>query len=294
MKKPAHHIRNTLLWVLAILLGAGLLAWAFLPKPIPVETARVTRGPYDQLVIEEGKTRAKEIYQIASPVSGDLRRVELHAGDAVKKGDVLAVVDWPQPWEIRSPITGRILKVKRESGGPIEREEVIMEVADPALLEVVSEVLTEDAITIQPGAPVRIESYGACPPLEGKVRLVEPAAFTKVSALGVEEQRVNVIIDFTSPLNECPGLADGFRVNDYISTYHSDDALLVPTGALFRDRQDWTVFKVVDGRARRTPVTIPRRNPNVAMVEGGLKVGDEVIVYPGDDIKDGVRVEASF
>jgi HlyD family secretion protein len=292
MKKTDHKTRNLLLWILAGLLGAGLLVWAFTPKPVLVEIAKVQRGPYDQLVIEEGKTRAKEIFEILSPVSGDLERVQVHEGDTVKKGDVLAVVEWPNPWEIHSPIDGRVLRVKRESGGPIERGNVIMEVADPNYLEVVAEVLTDDAIHIKPGAPVRIESWGGCEPLKGKVRLIEPAAFTKVSALGVEEQRVKVIIDFTSPKGKCEGLADGFRVNNLISTFQAPDALTIPTGALFRDREKWAVFRVVNGRAKKTQVEIPRRNPKVAMVGAGLQEGDQVIVYPSDEIEDGRRVEA--
>lgn len=292
MKKTDHKTRNLILWILAGLIGAGLLVWAFTPKPVLVEITKVKRGPYDQLVIEEGKTRAKEVFDILSPVSGDLERVQVHEGDSVKKGDVLAVVEWPRPWEIHSPIDGSVLRVKRESGGPIERGNVIMEVADPTYLEIVSEVLTDDAIQIKPGAPVRIESWGGCEPLKGKVRLIEPAAFTKVSALGVEEQRVNVITDITSPKGECEGLADGFRVNTLISTFQVPDALTIPTGALFRDREKWAVFQVVDGRAKKAHVDIPRRNPKVAMVNGGLKEGDEVIVYPSDEIEDGVRVKA--
>ncbi|MDX1387541.1 MAG: HlyD family efflux transporter periplasmic adaptor subunit, partial [bacterium] len=207
MKKASHKIRNIVLWSLVILGGMALLAWAFTPKPILVEITEVRRGPYDQLVIEEGKTRAREIFEIPSPVSGNLERVEVHAGDQVQEGDVLAVVEWPRPWEIKSPVAGRVLRVKRESGGPIERGMVIMEVADPSNLEVVAEVLTDDAIQIKAGAPVKIESWGGCEALEGKVRLVEPAAFTKISALGVEEQRVRVIIDITSPKEKCEGMA---------------------------------------------------------------------------------------
>lgn len=292
MKKPTHKKRTLLFWILAGVIALGLLIWAFTPKPILVELAEVKRGPYEQFVIEEGKTRAKEVFEVRSPVSGELERVHVKEGDVVQKGEVLAVVEWPRAWEIRSPINGRVLRIKRESGGPIERGTVILEVADSTQLEVVTEVLTDDAVQIKPGAPVKIENWGGCESLEGKVRLIEPAAFTKVSALGVEEQRVKVITDFTSPPEKCEGMSDGFRVNTLISVFQTDDALSVPTGALFRDQEHWAVFKVVGGKAQKARVEIPRRGPKVAMVSGGLKEGDAVIVYPSDEIEVGVRVNA--
>lgn len=292
MKKPSQRIRNFILWSFVILAAAGLLIWAFTPKPLLVEIAEVHQGPYDQQVIEEGKTRAKDIFEIISPVDGELNRVEVDAGDLVNKGDILAIIEWPDVWNVRSPIKGKILRIKRESSGPITRGTVLMEVADPSVLEVVAEVLTEDAVQINEGAPVKIESWGGYETLEGKVRIIEPAAFTKVSALGVEEQRVKVIIDITSPKEKCQGLADSYRVNTLISTFQTKDALTIPTGALFRDGKHWAVFKLVNGRAVKTQVEIPRRNPESAMVSKGLKKGDHVIVYPSDEIANGTRVKA--
>ncbi|MDL1873486.1 efflux RND transporter periplasmic adaptor subunit [Deltaproteobacteria bacterium PRO3] len=279
-----------LLWVLLAMLLAGGLYWALRPKPILVEIAEARRGPYEQQVIEEGKTRAKEIYKVLSPVAGNLRRVRLHPGDAVKEGDLLAEIDRPGVWPIKSPVAGTVLRVQRESGGPIERGDLILEVADPKQLEVVSEVLTEDALGIKPGDPVRMESWGECRTLEGRVRRVEPGAFTKVSALGIEEQRVNVIIDFNGTTGHCEGLADGFRLNNYITTFRAEDALTIPVGALFRDGRDWAVFQVVGGRARKTKVEVERRNPESALLKSGLKPGDFVVVYPSDELTDGARV----
>lgn len=280
----------TLLWI-PVLLAAGFgLFWALRPQPIPVEVAEARLGPYDQQVVEEGKTRAREIYKILSPVVGNLRRVRLHAGDKVKAGDLLAEVDRPGVWPIQSPIAGTVLRVQRESGGPIERGELIMEVADPKQLEVVSEILTEDALGIKPGDPVRMESWGECRALEGQVRRVEPGAFTKLSALGIEEQRVNVIIDFSGTTGHCEGLADGFRLNNYITTFRRDDALTIPVGALFRDGKDWAVFRVEGGRAKKVKVQVARRNPDLALLESGLKPGDPVVVYPSDELDDGARV----
>lgn len=286
-KSPAPKI----IFVLLIaLFSVAALFWALRPKPIPVEIAKVLRGPYEQQVIEEAKTRAREIYKILSPVPGNLRRISLHPGDSVHEGDLLAEVDRPGLWTIKSPVAGRVLRVQRESGGPIERGELIMEIADPAKLEVVAEVLTEDAMSIRPGAPVRMDSWGECKSLEGKVRLVEPGAFTKISALGIEEQRVNVIIDFSGSTEHCEGLADGFRLNDYITVFREENATTLPVGALFRTEGDWAVFKFEKGRAVKTKVKISRRNPEKAMLDSGLEPGDQVIVYPSDEIRDGARV----
>ena len=257
-----------------------------------MKAALVRQGPYQQTIVEEGKTRAREIYQISAPVSGNLKRIELHAGDKIKEGDFLAEVEWPRPWQVRSPVAGSILRIHRESGGPIERGATIMEVANPALLEIVSEILTTDAVQIKPGAAVRISDWGGCQDLQGTVRVIEPGAFTKISALGIEEQRVKVITDVTSYQDECGQLADGYRVDTHITTYQTGNTLTVPTGSLFRDGKDWAVFLVLDGRAVKTKVKVARRNPERAMIAGGLKQGDQVIVYPSDEISEGVRVHA--
>lgn len=279
------------LWTLLLAVVAMALFWVLRPKALWVEIAEVQRGPYEQWVIEEGKTRAREVYKILSPVVGDLHRVQRHAGDVVEVGDLLAVVDRPGLWSIKAPVAGTVLRVNRESGGPIERGDLIMEIADSGDLEAVAEVLTEDALGIKPGDPVRMESWGECKALQGKVRRVEPGAFTKISALGIEEQRVNVIIDFSGDTRHCEGLADGFRLNFFITTFHSEDGLTLPVGALFRDGEDWAVFKVVEGRAQKVKIKVQRRNPEKALLEGGLNEGERVIVYPSDEISEGVRVK---
>lgn len=285
---------KSLFW---IILAAGLvwiLFWVFRPQAVLVEIASVTQGLYQQSILEEGKTRVKESYQVISPVSGNLRRVELDPGDSVQAGDLLAIVDWPRPREIRAPSSGKVLRIYRESEGPIQRGDTILEIANPNTLEVVAEVLTEDAVSIPPHASVLIEDWGGCDTLRGKVRLVEPGAFTKVSALGIEEQRVKVIMDFPLPSEQCGRLADAYRVYCRIITFESNQALTIPSGALFRDKKDWAVFRVVKDKAQKTPVKLTRRNPEQAMIESGLQKGDQVIVYPGDDVKDGTRVKSMF
>jgi HlyD family secretion protein len=197
-----------------------------------------------------------------------------------------------EPWEIRSPVPGRVLRVLQESEGVVAPGTPLVELADPSDLEVVVDLLTSDAVQVASGAPVGIDGWGGPRPLAGRVRLVEPAGFTKISALGVEEQRVNVVIDITSPPDEWRSLGDGFRVDARITLEAREDALRVPTSALFRDGDRWGVYAVEDGRARKRIVELGPRGDRQAVVEAGLASGDPVIVFPGDAIADGVRVRA--
>lgn len=194
-------------------------------------------------------------------------------------------------WKIRSPVRGVVLHVLAESAGVVSPGTPLLELADPSALEVVVDVLSTDAVEIQPGDPVAIERWGGPRPLSGRVRLIEPSAKTKLSALGVEEQRVNTVIDLLSPHEQWKTLGDGFRVEARIVTFEKDGAVKLPASALFRDKQQWDVY-VVDGeRARKRAVQITRRSSTEAMVESGVKPGDRVIIYPGDAVKDGIRVK---
>lgn len=282
--------KKRLMIAAGIALLAAFVIWAFKPRPLLVEIAPVTQGPYQQVIIEDGITRAQEIYTVRSLVSGNMKRIQLEAGDRVSIGDVVAEFEWDRPVQIHAPISGWVLRVMQESGGPIERGAPIMEIADASSLEVVADVLTTDAVHIRPGAPVLIEDWGGPQALEGRVRLVEPSAFKKISALGVEEQRVNVVIDITSPYAEWWELGDNYRVDAHIITFETDDALTIPTGALFRSDSSWAVFKVVNGKARLQIIDVARRNPDRAMIRGGLEEDERVIVYPSDEIEDGSRV----
>ncbi len=197
-----------------------------------------------------------------------------------------------QRFEIHSPVGGQVLRVIQESEAVVAVGQPLLEIADPTELEVVIDVLTADAGEIRPGAPVRMERGEGEAPLEGKVRLVEPAAFTKISALGVEEQRVNVVVDLVSPIDRWRNLGDAHRIDAQISVLSRDDAVKVPVSALFRQQEQWAVFAVVDGHARARLVRLAARNSREAMVETGLAPGDRVIVYPGDRVRDGARVDA--
>jgi HlyD family secretion protein len=181
--------------------------------------------------------------------------------------------------------------VLQESTGVVAAGTPLLELADAADLEVVVDVLTTDAVQIHPGTPVHIERWGLDQPLQGRVRVVEPGAFTKVSALGVEEQRVNVVIDLVSPFTQWQTLGDNYRIDARILVYSRDQILKVPTSALFRERQQWMVFVVSDGRAQKRAVQLGRRNAMEAVVESGLAEDDQVIIYPSDAVYDGVRVK---
>lgn len=191
---------------------------------------------------------------------------------------------------ILSPIDGRVLRVLRESAGFVSPGTPLVEIGDSADLEIEVDVLSPDAVRIAPGAAVHIENWGGPAALRGRVRLVEPSAFTKVSALGVEEQRVNVIIDFVDPPSARAGLGDGFRVQTRIVVSEAADVLKVPTGALFRQGDRWATFVEHNGRASLRLLEIGRRNHAEAEVLSGLSAGERVVVYPSDRVRDGVKL----
>ena len=391
--------RNLVLLSAAGLVLAALVAWALRPQPIAVETAAVTQGPFEQTVVDDGKTRVRDRYVIAAPLAGHVERVRLEPGDPVQHGQVVALLTPTAPafldarsarelqervgaadaqlararaetlkvqaqrdqahadlerqaklaaggfvsatareqaalalrtaersqeaarfaeeaarhdaaqaraalaryrsgdpaakWEVISPVTGSVLKVTQKSESPVALGAPLLEVADARSLEAVVDVLSQDSVAIRPGMAARVELGQGVAPLAARVRLIEPAAFTKVSALGVEEQRVNVILDFAEPLDRIQTIGDAFRVEAHIVTHREEKATRVPVGALFREGEGWAVFLAEGGRAVKRSVKVPRRNGVEAMVEDGLKPGDRVVVYPSDALRDGSRLEAS-
>ena len=196
---------------------------------------------------------------------------------------------------LRAPVGGRILEMHRRSGGPVSPGEPLLEVGDPRAIEVVVDLLSADAVRVPVGAPVRISGWGGGD-LDARVRRVEPSGFTRVSALGIEEQRVNVILDpAAGDESEADGwarLGDGFRVEAAILLDQAQDVLRIPTGAAFRRGDGWAVFRVADGRLHEVEVEIGRRSQVWMEVVSGLEEGDRVVVYPGDAAEDGVRYRA--
>ncbi len=392
--------RNTIVLGVAIAAVAGAVLWALRPQPVPVETALVAQGVFERSVSDDGKTRVRDRYVVSAPLAGHVDRIALKAGDAMRAGDIVAVLHPSAPafldartarelearvgaaeaqhararteaarflaqreqarsdlarqrklaqegfvsatareqaelalataerlveaasfaedaaghevqqaraslvryraesaarlpggtaWQVKAPVAGRVLKVLQQSEGPVTAGAALIEVADPRSLEAVVEVLSQESVAIRPGMPARVE-LGNGLVLPARVRLVEPAAFTKVSALGIEEQRVNVVLDFEGSLERVQTLGDGFRVDATIVTQRVEKAVKVPLGAVFRDGPGWAVFTIQAGRAAKRSVAIPLRNTLEALVESGLKPGEPVVVYPPDALKDGTRI----
>lgn len=390
--------QRLILLLCAIAFVAGL-AYAFRPQPATVELVRVTRGPLQVSINNQGKTRIKERYVVSAPLSGRLLRVDLHPGDTVEAGKTVLTAIEPSDaalldprargeaearvkatdaakqravpvlerarataelakveleraqrlatdgamsrqeldnaelkartaqedlraaefalriaefefeqanavltgarqsggadeshFEIRSPVDGALLRVFQESATVVSAGTRLLEVGDPRDLEVEIDVLSSDAVRIKPGNKVLLEHWGGDTPLEARVRVVEPAAFLKVSALGVEEQRVLVIADFVGSAEQRRGLGDGYRVEARIITSEAADVLKVPIGSLFREQGRWAVFVEQNGRAVLRYVEIGRRNNAEAEVLEGMVDGDRLLLHPSDKIRDGVRV----
>ena len=193
-------------------------------------------------------------------------------------------------WEVESPVNGHVLRVLQESEAVVGVGTPLLEIADPTDLEIVVDVLSTDGTRIADGARVDID-IGSGFKLQGRVRRVEPAAFTKISALGVEEQRVNVIVDIVSPPEQWRGLGDQFRIDARIITLERKDAVIVPVAALFRDNDQWSVFVDVAGRAQKRRVKLGARAASDAWIAEGIAPGERVIVYPSESVTDGVRLE---
>ena len=191
---------------------------------------------------------------------------------------------------VTAPVDGVVLKRVRESESVVPAGDPLLEIGDPSQLEIVSDLLSTDAVRVKPGARAIVEQWGGDRPLDAKVRRVEPSGFTKVSALGVEEQRVNVVLDFVDPANAFASLGDAYRVEIRIVTWESADVLKVPTSALFRQGEDWAAYVVVGDRAQARRLTIGQRTGQEAEVLDGLSAGEPVILHPGDALAGGVRV----
>lgn len=191
---------------------------------------------------------------------------------------------------VMAPVSGRILRLVRKSEGVVQAGDALMEIGNPRQLEIVADFLSTDAVKIEPGQRVIIEEWGGGDPLAGRVRRVEPYGFTKVSALGIEEQRVNVIIDFTDAPDRWQRLGHGFRVEVRVVIWESEAALKLPLTALFRVGEQWTVFVDDGGKARRRAVKVGHGNGLTAEITGGLSEGERVILHPSDQISDGVRI----
>lgn len=412
-----------LFWLVPLALVVAAVALSMQPKPVAVETTTVAIAPMRVTVSGEGKTRVQDKYVVLAPVHGNLGRIELHAGDAVEEGTVLATIEpiapplldplqrreleeraaasaaaarqaaasvgraennarfaardlervrtlhqqgslsradldtaelaakqaakeaesarfgarvakheremakaaaeraglvvasddgQPKPkaggaakaaggaaeagraevLQIRSPVAGKVLRILRNSEGVVQPGEQLLEVADLAALEIVLDVLTTDAVRIATGDDVELLRWGGEGPLHGRVRLVEPAAYTKISALGVEEQRVNVIIDIIEPVDQRPRLGDGFALDVEVIVWRREQALVLPLSAMFRDEEGWSCYVLENGLATARRLEIGERNDFEVEVLGGVSEGEVVILHPGDRVREGTMVVA--
>ena len=192
--------------------------------------------------------------------------------------------------ELRSPVRGRVLRVAQPSGGVVTAGAPLLEIGDTTALEIVIDLLTADAAQVTTGSTVRIDAWGGDGALTGHVRLVEPSAFTRTSALGVEEQRVNALVDLNDPPARWRSLGDGWRVEAHITVWEGDNVITVPTGALFRKADAWCAFVIEGGRARRRTVTLGHRGGDRVEITQGLRAGETVIVHPSDRLVEGEAV----
>jgi HlyD family secretion protein len=254
-----------------------------------------TRGGATQSELDRAETavRQREEQRRAAAFALDIAQYELEVARAAltRTQDGGAAGD-AERFEVLSPIAGVVLRVLRESAGVVAPGEALLEVGDPVDLEIEVDVLSVDAVRIREGARAIIEHWGGDEPLAAHVRLIEPSAFTKVSALGVEEQRVNAILDFDAPPPARSGLGDGFRVETRIVVEEGSDLLLAPVAALFRSGREWAVFVEQGGRARTRVVRLGLMNSEAAEVLEGLEDGERVVLYPSDRVAEGVRVRA--
>jgi HlyD family secretion protein len=383
--------------LLGLLVVVGLIIWGLQPKAVLVETGLALRGPLTVKISEEGKTRVKNRYVVAAPISGKMRRIMLKPGDAVTASTTLLTVIEPitsplldprarmqaevavslqeaarklaaetllakraaaqiamterermravvrvgsisdserdrvegdatikatevraaefslqvsdyelaqsravliRPdgviadniYELRAPITGRILKVMQESEMVVTAGMPILELGDPMDLEIEAEILSRDAVAIRPGDLVDVEQWGGEIPLKACVRRIEPAAFTKISALGVEEQRVLVLSDVVDLPESAKVLGDRYRVEVRVAIWHNEDTLTVPAGALFREGNVWKTYRFRGGKAVLVELEVGHSDGRHTEILAGLDANDEVLLHPPDIIKDGTRV----
>lgn len=192
--------------------------------------------------------------------------------------------------EVKSPVSGRVLNVYQESETVIAPGAPILEIGDPADIEIEAEILSRDAVAIEAGDAVQIEQWGGEAPLKGRVRRIEPAAFTKISALGVEEQRVYVLSDLTDPPETAKALGDRYRVEVRVAVWHSDAVLAVPAGALFREGSEWKTYVYQNGSAKLVTLQAGKSDGRFTEVLSGLNAGDKVLLHPPDNVRDGSAV----
>ncbi len=268
--------------LLALLL---VLFFILRPSPKPVQLGIVSKGAYQEVIIEEGTSQIKEVFTLFAPVNGVLRRIKKHVGDTVNKGEVLIEVDWDILKRVKSPIKGKILKIYRDSAGPVMMGEKLMDVGDPNDMEVLVHLLTEDTAELNVKDKVLLSGFGEST-ISAEVKVIEPSAVTKISSLGVEEQRVPVRLKFDPP----DGMGDGYQLECKIILFEKPDSILLPTSSLFRVGEKWAVYAVQKGKTELRLLDVEHNSAGIASVKSGIEAGETIVLYPGDSIRAGVRV----
>lgn len=381
---------------------AGLLAWAFWPRPVAVDLAPVVAGPMQVTVAADGVTRIREPYLVTAPVAGTTTRMPVQVGDAVVAGETVVAVIQPlapafldararaqaeaavgeaeaalrvaearlaqartdlthaetehgrystlaargavparaledaqaardaaraaaaaaqsavdlqqaallraraqllEPAgngaassaccvELRAPHTGTVLEVENLSARPVTAGAPLLTIGDLADLEIVADLLSADAVRVAPGAPALVDRWGGPGTIHAVVRRVDPSAFTKVSALGIEEQRVRVRLDLVTPAEERAGLGEAYRVHVRVVVWEAAEVVQVPLSAIFRAGEGWAVFREAGGRALLTPVGIGRQTQTDVQILSGLTPGERVVAFPGNAVENGTRIAA--
>jgi HlyD family secretion protein len=249
---------------------------------IPVKTLEKARA--DVITNEAALAGAKAQLEVRrSERASAAARLPEPSADSAGSNDPACCV------QIRAPVTGRILKISQESEAVVQAGTPLIDIGNPSDLEVVADLLSTDAVLVTAGASAQIDGWGG-PPIRGRVARVDPAGFVKISALGIEEQRVRTTIDFVDPPDAWSRLGHDYRVIVHIPIWSASEAITVPVAALFRKNENWAVFAVIHGRTHLTPVQIGQRNNRVAEVISGLSVGDQVVLHPSDRIQEGVSV----
>jgi HlyD family secretion protein len=257
------------------------------------ERGNVSKAALDRVVMA---VETREAALATARAALRQREFELDAARAVlmvpAPGEAASAATNGCCFPIKSPVTGRVLRIHQESEAVVAAGAPLVEIGDPANLEIAADLLSSEAVKVQAGDPVRILRWGGAEVLNGRVRRVEPFGRTKVSSLGIEEQRVDVIVEFVDPSDRWARLGHGYRVDVEIVLWQGADILQVPVGAMFRDGESWAVFRVGRGRAELRRIEVGRLNDRHAEILAGLAEGDEVILHPSDRVGPGTLVAA--
>ncbi len=252
------------------------------------------KGLISQGVFDTALTQAQSLSATkrSTDFAVEVARHELESARTTLEYSGKSTTDQPvERVAVSSPISGQILKVTRRCKGPINTGDALLEVGDPRSLEIEVDVLSADAVKIKPGMKVFFDRWGGTLSLEGRVRMIEPVGFTKISALGVEEQRVLIISDFTSPAEQWQRLGDGYRVEASFVLWHEEDVLQVPASSLFRYNNGWAVFVIEGDHAKHRKVTIGQRNGLQAQILEGITAGELIINHPSEAVEDNISIE---